>query len=165
MLQRLQQQPQHQPITIQHPLHNPLQILLGLVLLDNRLRIGQLVARFRLPLGGTSPNTLLCVAGMCLQGTQSLEQRGGFLGLVAAFAGFVSHADPAFLDTDVGERGVEAGEFDGSVVAFCAGGDGVEDGELDDFADEEFAEEFTGVEAVWLALIELAIIHKTNLSG
>lgn len=55
------------------------------------------------------------------------------------------------------------GDPDGSIFAFCACGDGVEDLELDDFSDKEFAEEFTGVEGEWLRKL-LAIVELFTCS-
>jgi len=85
-----------------------------------------------------------------LQRAQTLNQSGSVFRFVSALTSLLTNAGPSFLDTDVGERGVEAGELDDTVFASCAGGDGIEGSEFDYFADEEFAEEFAGVEAVCL---------------
>jgi len=90
-----------------------------------------------------------------LQRAQTFNQSGSVFRFVGALASLFTNAGPSLLDTDVGEGSVEAGELDDTVFASCAGGDGVEGGEFDYFADEEFAEEFAGVEAVCLRLFSI----------
>lgn len=94
---------------------------------------------------------------MALQSAQTLNQSGSILRIIGALSSLFTNAGPSLLDTDVGERGFEAGELDDTVFASCAGGDGVEGGEFDYFADEEFAEEFAGVEAICLSMISISI--------
>lgn len=54
------------------------------------------------------------------------------------------------MDTDIGKLSVEARQLDDTVLALGAGGDGVDNVELDNLADEQFTEELTGLEGVWL---------------
>ena len=69
------------------------------------------------------------------------------VGLVPSLPRLVTDACPAFLDAYFGQRGVGAGEGDRAVFALYAGGDAVEDLEADDFANEDFPEEFAGLES------------------
>jgi hypothetical protein len=54
------------------------------------------------------------------------------------------------LNTDVGKLSIEARQLDDTVLALGTGGDGVDDVELDDLANEQLTEELAGLESVGL---------------
>jgi hypothetical protein len=72
------------------------------VFLDEGLAVGEFVASLRTALFCSSPDSLVLGLGVFLQSAQALQQCGGLFGFVAAFTGFVTDADPAFLNANVG---------------------------------------------------------------
>lgn len=146
---RREDQTDEQPVAVEHALDHAVD-LAALVLLDQRLGVRHLVDGLDAALVRAGPDALALALRLRLECPQPLEQGEGLVGLVAAPAGLVADARPPFLHAELGQGGVAAGEADDAVLALDAGGDGVEDLEVDDLADEELAEEFTGGKGIWL---------------
>jgi hypothetical protein len=126
--------------------------VLVLPLINQGFCVVDLIASLCTALIRSGPHTLAFGTGVVLQSAESLKICECLFGFVAAFAGLFTDAGPSFLHTDIGQGGVKAGELDCAVVALGTGRDCVEDLELDYFTHEDLAEEFPGVEAVWLEI-------------